>query len=118
MIEAIERSQAKQMALVGSRVMGMLAIDESDALYQSFRSKNYDGVRNRLFGCWRVWSSQRCDWLQQNWQECHYKYQRSFVLKKVSQSRRKINKIWTTTKQRTSVKNAYLHWQSHGADFP
>jgi RHS repeat-associated protein len=44
MIEAIERSQAKQMALIGSRVMGMLAVDESNSLYQSFRSKTTMGL--------------------------------------------------------------------------
>ena len=44
MIEAIEKSQAKQMAFVGSRVMGMLAVDESNTAYQSFRSKTTMGL--------------------------------------------------------------------------
>src|SRR5262249_5658739 len=44
MIQAIERSQARQMAFVGSRVMGMLAVDESNAVYQSFRSKTTMGL--------------------------------------------------------------------------
>lgn len=38
MIEATEKSQARQMALVGIRVMGML-VDPSNTTYQSFRSK-------------------------------------------------------------------------------
>ncbi len=44
MIEAVEHSQMSQMAAVGSFVMGVLAIDESDALYQSFRSKTTLGL--------------------------------------------------------------------------
>jgi hypothetical protein len=44
MIEAIEKSQAKQTALVNSRVMGMLAVDESNAFYQSFRAKTAMGL--------------------------------------------------------------------------
>jgi len=44
MIEAIEKSQARQMAFVGSRVMRMMAIDESNAVYQSFRSKTTMGL--------------------------------------------------------------------------
>ena len=38
MIEAVEQSQMRQMATLGSHFMGMLAIDESDAAYQNFRS--------------------------------------------------------------------------------
>jgi hypothetical protein len=44
MIEAIEKSQARQMAFVGSRVMGMMAIDESNAVYRSFLSKTTMGL--------------------------------------------------------------------------
>ena len=44
MIEAVELSQMHQMAAVGSYIMGMLAIDESDALYQSFRSTTTLGL--------------------------------------------------------------------------
>jgi pyocin large subunit-like protein len=30
----------------------------------------------------------------------------------------KSNPIWTSTKRRTSVQNAFLHWKEHGTDFP
>jgi hypothetical protein len=43
-IEAVEQSQMRQMAAVGSRLMGMMAVDESDALYQSFGSKTTMGL--------------------------------------------------------------------------
>jgi hypothetical protein len=44
MIEAVEQSQMRQMDAVGSRIMGMMAMDESNALYQSFRSKTTMGL--------------------------------------------------------------------------
>jgi len=44
MIEAVERSQMRQMAKVGSYVMKTLQADESDALYQSFRHKTTLGL--------------------------------------------------------------------------
>jgi hypothetical protein len=30
----------------------------------------------------------------------------------------KTNQIWTSTRQRTSIQNAFIHWNEHGADFP
>ncbi|MBX7066761.1 MAG: hypothetical protein K1X28_05980 [Parachlamydiales bacterium] len=30
----------------------------------------------------------------------------------------KVNQIWSSTKQRSSVKNAFLHWKDHGHEFP
>lgn len=30
----------------------------------------------------------------------------------------KTSPIWTNTKQRTSLENAYKHWKDHGSDFP
>jgi hypothetical protein len=44
MIEAVEQSQANRMKAVEGWVMGMLSIDESDAVYQSFRSKTTMGL--------------------------------------------------------------------------
>lgn len=43
-IEAIEQSQADQMAKVGNWVMDALSIDESDAVYHSFRSNTILGL--------------------------------------------------------------------------
>lgn len=43
-IEAVEQSQTNQMAALGSMVMDLLSIDESDAVYQSFRSKTTTGL--------------------------------------------------------------------------
>ena len=43
-IEAVEQSQADQMAKVGNWVMDMLSIDESDAVYHSFRSTTTTGL--------------------------------------------------------------------------
>ena len=43
-IEAVEQSQADQMAKVGGWVMNMLSIDESDSVYHSFRSKTTTGL--------------------------------------------------------------------------
>ncbi|MDR2539352.1 MAG: hypothetical protein LBC45_01855 [Chlamydiales bacterium] len=39
LIDAVERSQANQMAVVGSWTISRMFVDESDAVYQSFRSK-------------------------------------------------------------------------------
>jgi hypothetical protein len=44
MIDAVERSQASQMKAVEGWMMDMLSIDESDAVYQSFRSKTTMGL--------------------------------------------------------------------------
>jgi hypothetical protein len=44
MIEAVEQSQANQMGLVEDWMMDMLSIDESDSLYQSFRSNTTFGL--------------------------------------------------------------------------
>jgi len=44
MIDAVERSQATQMGDVGCWMMDRLSIDESDAVYQSFRSKTTMGL--------------------------------------------------------------------------
>ncbi len=43
-IEAVEQSQANQMAKVGNWVMDMLSIDESDAVYHSFCSTTTTGL--------------------------------------------------------------------------
>lgn len=44
MIDAVERSQASQMRAVEGWMMDMLSIDESDAVYQSFRFKTTLGL--------------------------------------------------------------------------
>lgn len=44
MIEAVEQSQMRQMVEVGSLVRGMLDIDESNTVYQSFRSNTTVGL--------------------------------------------------------------------------
>lgn len=44
MIEAVEKSQANQMAKVEGWMMDMLSVDQSDTLYQSFRSKTTLGL--------------------------------------------------------------------------
>jgi len=44
MIEAVEQSQMHQMDALGSRLMDMMAIDESNSFYQSFRSKTTFGL--------------------------------------------------------------------------
>jgi RHS repeat-associated protein len=43
-IEAVEHSQADQMAILGSWMMDMLSIDESDSVYHSFRSTTTTGL--------------------------------------------------------------------------
>ena len=43
-IEAVEQTQADQMAKVGNWVMDMLSIDESNSVYHSFRSKTTAGL--------------------------------------------------------------------------
>jgi len=30
----------------------------------------------------------------------------------------KVNKIWTSTKQKSAVENAFGHWKKHGSEFP
>jgi RHS repeat-associated protein len=44
MIEAVERSQANQMAAVEAWMMNLMSIDASDAVYQSFRSGTTMGL--------------------------------------------------------------------------
>lgn len=44
MIEAVEQSQVNQMNLMGDAMMGMMSVDVSDSVYQSFRSKTTLGL--------------------------------------------------------------------------
>lgn len=44
MIEIIERSHMQQLSVVGNHYMDMLGIDESDSIYQSFRSTTTKGL--------------------------------------------------------------------------
>jgi len=118
MIEAIEKSQVKQMTFVGSRIMGMLAVDESNAVYQSFRSKTTMGLEigslvaggygtvKGVIGFSKL--------ARMPLQTSRLIKTESIIAKNISNS----NKIWSSTKKRTSVQNAYRHWKDHGHEFP
>jgi hypothetical protein len=69
MIDAVERSQAYQMAAVEGWMMDMLSIDESDAVYQSFRSKTTMGLE---VGRWlqEVMGLLKESWHLINWLKC------------------------------------------------
>ncbi len=118
MIEAVERSQAKQMGQVEGWMMDMLSIDESDSIYQSYRSKTTLGleVGSLVVGGYGavkgvVGFSKLA---RMPMQISRLIKAESVIVKSIGRS----NKIWTSTKNRTSVRNAFLHWQEHGADFP
>ena len=118
MIEAIEQSQARQMAAVEDWMMDMLSIDESDDVYQSFRSKTTLGLEVSSLVAGGYGAVKGVVALNRL---TRAPMQISRIIKAeeaIARSMGKSNKIWTTTRQRSSVKNAFLHWQEHGADFP
>ncbi|MEK7339706.1 MAG: hypothetical protein AABZ92_03205, partial [Verrucomicrobiota bacterium] len=103
-----------QLAAMGSHFMGMLSIDASDASYQSFRSKTTLGLEMGSLvagGYGAVKGVMAFNRL------ARMPAQASRLIRTES-SISKSNKIWTATKRRTSVKNAFMHWQEHGTDFP
>jgi RHS repeat-associated protein len=117
-IEAVEQSQMRQMTAVGSHLMEMMAVDESNVVYQSFRSKTtiglemgsliaggYEAVKG-VIGFTKL--------ARMPLQTSRLIKTESLIVKNISNS----NKIWSSTKRRTSVQNAYRHWRDHSHEFP
>lgn len=115
LIEAVEQSQAGRMGAIEDWMMDMLSIDEADAVYESFRSSTtlglevgsliaggYNAVRGVMAFNRLVKMPVQVSRLE------------SVIVKNVGKS----NKIWTSTKKRTSVQNAFRHWKDHGSEFP
>jgi len=102
----------RQMAAVGSRLMGMMAVDESNALYQSFRSKTTMGLE--------IGSLVAGGYGAVKGVIGFTKLARMPVQISKMTSNAKIIKagqIWSSTKKRTPVKNAFRHWKDHGQEF-
>ena len=117
-IEAVEQSQANQMDAIEGWMMDMLSIDESDAVYHSFRSTATTGLEIGSLiagGYGAVKGVMAFNKLaKMPMQVSRLGKAESVIAKNVGKS----NKIWTSTKKRTSVQNAFRHWRDHGSDFP
>lgn len=104
MIEAVELSQMQRRGAVGSQFMGMLSIDESDAIYQSFRSNTTLGLQIGSLVAGGYGAVKGIIGF-------------SRLARMPMQGPRIVRGIWTSTKKRTSVQNAYKHWKDHGHEF-
>lgn len=117
-IEAVEQSQANQMATIEDWMMDMLSVDSSDTVYQSFHSKTTLGLEVGSLvagGYGAVKGIIAFNKLAKApMQASRIVRTEGVIVKSIGTS----NKIWSTTKQRSSVKNAFIHWQEHAADFP
>jgi len=111
MIEAIEQSQEARMNAVGGWMMDRLSADPSDAMYQAFRSKTTTGLE---IGSLVAGGYGAVKGVMAFNKLAKIPMQASRLVKNVAKS----NKIWTSTKKRTSVQNAFSHWKDHGSEFP
>ncbi|MGB7128510.1 MAG: RHS repeat-associated core domain-containing protein [Candidatus Rhabdochlamydia sp.] len=114
MIEAVEQSQMQQLAAMGSHFMGMLSIDASDAFYQSFRSKTTLGLEMGSLvagGYGAVKGVIAFNRL------ARAPVQVAKLAEGIINKSIKANPIWSSTKKRTAVQNAYRHWKDHGHEF-
>ena len=117
MIEAIEQSQARQMAAVEDWMMDMLSIDESDDVYQSFRSKTTLGLEVGSLVAGGYGAVKGVVALNRL---TRAPMQISRIIKAeeaIARSMGKSNKIWSCTKEMNSVENALWHWKKHGKEF-
>lgn len=120
-IEAIEQLQADQMAEVGNWMMDMLSIDASDSLYHSFRSTTTTGleVGSLVAGGYGAvkgvigFSKLAKAPLQVSRVATNLLREPFFVNKGIN-----AKQIWTSTKRKTPVHNAFGHWKDHGHEFP
>lgn len=120
-IEAVEQSQADQMTKVGNWVMDTLSIDESDAVYHSFRSTTTTGLEigSLLAGGYGAvkgiigFSKIAKMPVQASRMATSLLKETSAVNKGI-----KAKQIWTSTKRKNPVQNAFGHWKDHGHEFP
>ena len=118
MIDAVERSQANQMAAMGSWMMDILSVDEADAVYQSFRSKATMGLEAGSLvagGYGAVKGVMAFNRLAKMPMQVSRFIRAEGV---IAQNIGKSNSIWTSTKRHNSVENAFKHWRDHGREFP
>jgi hypothetical protein len=96
--------------------MGLLSIDNNDAVYQSYRSAALVGLEITSLaagGYGAVKGVIEFTKLARMPLQIARLGGRG-----VCGSLSKSNKIWTSTKTRTSVQNAFFHWKDHARDFP
>lgn len=121
MIEVIEESQTNQMAKVESRMQNMLSIDPADAEYQSFRSNTTFGLNIASLvagGYGAVKGVMAFNKLAK--MPVQASRIATGLLKETSAARKgiKAKQIWTSTKRKSPVQNAFGHWKDHGHEFP
>ncbi len=121
MIEAIEQSQEAQMNAVGSWMINRLSADPSDAIYQSFRSKTTTGLEISSLvagGYGAVKGVIAFNRLAK--MPAQASRVATSLLKEASATRKgiKAKQIWTSTKRKNPVQNAFGHWKDHGHEFP
>ena len=121
MIEAVERSQLGQMKATESWMMDILSVDPSDTVYQSFPSSTALGleVGSLVAGGYGVVKG-----VMAFNRLAKMPVQASRVaislLKETSAAHKgiKAKHIWTSTKRKNPVQNAFGHWQDHCHEFP
>jgi hypothetical protein len=117
MIDAIERSQEDQMAVVEGWLMGMLAVDPFDPVYDAFRSYTTLGldVASLVSGGYGLVKGVAgfSQLARVPGQASRFVKTEEFIAKNIGKS----NSIWTSTKKHNSVKNSFKHWKDHGREF-
>lgn len=121
LIEAVEQSQADQMTKIGNWVMDMLSIDESDSVYRSFRSTATTGLE---IGSLIAGGYGAVKGVVAFNKLAKLPLQASRVATNLLRETSSVNKgikakqIWTSTKRKNPVQNAFSHWKDHGHEFP
>lgn len=116
MMESVSASHIRQRARIDGWVRSTLSIDASDEVYQSFRSGTTRGLEigSLLFGGYGVVRGRAGFSMFSKIPVQTSKLVKTNDIINASKS----NKIWTSTKKRTSVENAFRHWKDHGSEFP
>jgi hypothetical protein len=109
MIEAIEKLQDRQRSTVDRYMTDLLSVNESDSLYQSFRSNTTMGLEigSLLAGGFGVVKGVVAfnRLARMPIQISRLISTEGSILKSIGNS----NKIWTSTKKKSSIQNAYRH---------
>lgn len=118
MLQTVDRLHASQMEKAGDFMVNLFSIDQSDLIYQSARSTTTLGLEigSLAYGVYGtvkgVISFSKL--AKMPTKAITAIQNETSILKNVKKS----NKIWSSTKKRSSVENAFIHWQEHGGDFP
>lgn len=112
------KMEAEQKESFDNTVKRMLAVHEPDEFYERIRYWTTTGLQVGTCAYGGIKSVKALCNIGKNLYNAR---KLAPTLQKITPSPRPIpptDKIWTSTKKRTRVKNAYEHWKDHKRDFP